>query len=149
MQLTKQTDYAFRTLIFLAQLEPGERTQIQAICGFYSISPNHVSKVVNSLAQKGYVETLRGKGGGLRLAKVPEDINLGDVVREIEPSLNVVNCTEPVCAISPYCKLQSVLANAVEVFIAELSKYSLADLADSRLQKAVMDEVVLYWAKSP
>ncbi len=147
MQLTKQTDFAFRTLIFLAQLDPDDLSQIQTICDFYAISPNHVSKVVNSLAKKGYIETIRGKGGGIRLAMQPDEINLGLVVRDMEPSLKVVNCSEPVCTISPYCKLKSVLANAVKLFVDELSTFTLADLADDQLQQTVLDEVAVHWVQ--
>ena len=104
MQLTKQTDFAFRILMYLARLAPGEKAQIQQVCDFYDISPNHIAKVVKKLARQGYVTASRGKGGGIALGRPPETINLADVVRAFETTLQPVECDSPACRITANCQ---------------------------------------------
>lgn len=129
MKLTHYSDYSLRVLIFL-----GIRTErlatISEIAESYGISRNHVVKVVHHLGQLGYVETLRGKRGGLRLAGRPEDINIGKLVRETEASLQIVECfgDDKACVLSPVCVLKNVLNEALVAFLATLDRYTLKDL---------------------
>ncbi|MAY38085.1 MULTISPECIES: Rrf2 family transcriptional regulator [Spongiibacter] len=134
MKLSKQTDYAFRTLIFLAEQPAGERVSIQQICDFFEVSPNHVSKVVMRLVRRGDVEALRGKGGGIRLAKPASDISLLEIVKEFETTLRPINCAEQPCRILNGCRLKGLLDGAVRAYLESLAPYSLADIAGGELQ---------------
>jgi Rrf2 family nitric oxide-sensitive transcriptional repressor len=138
MQLTKQTDFAFRILIYLARMKEGEITQIQQVCDFYDISANHIAKVVVKLARLGYITAYRGKGGGIMLAKAPQAINLAEVVTAFETSLQPVNCEQPECRIVANCKLRGILYHAMEQFVEVLGGYTVADLvADPSLAQVV------------
>ena len=128
MQLTKQTDFAFRTLLVLAALPEGKLSSIPEICQFYDISNNHLAKVVQRLVKCGYIKAIRGKGGGICLAKPAQEINLADVVRDFETQLSVVNCAQPRCRIIHDCQLQGLLADAMKAFINTLEAYTLADV---------------------
>jgi Rrf2 family nitric oxide-sensitive transcriptional repressor len=128
MQLTKQTDYAFRLLMFLAKLPEGELAQIQQVCDFHNISSNHLAKVVVKLSRMGWITAYRGKGGGMTLAKPPADIRLDEVVKAFETTMAPVNCEQPPCSILAGCELKGILFEAMRQFMAELSKYTLADL---------------------
>ncbi|HKO49799.1 MAG TPA: Rrf2 family transcriptional regulator [Polyangiaceae bacterium] len=130
MQLTSYTDYAFRTLIALTCVAP-EKLTVGEISESYGISLNHLLKVVQRLAELGYVETLRGKSGGVRLLADPGALKLGTVVRGMEPELGVVPCLrtgEQLCAIAPACRLKSILGEATEQFLAALDEHTLADI---------------------
>ena len=108
MRLTVYTDYALRVLMYLAVKEDGLAT-IDEIAKSYSISRNHLMKVVHQLGVAGYIETVRGRGGGLRLAKPVEAIGLGEVVRHTEPDMAIASCFKPVdapCAIRQCCVLR-------------------------------------------
>lgn len=132
MRLTTFTDYTLRTLIFLA-LEPGRQATIADIATAYGISESHLMKVVHQLGQAGDIETIRGRSGGLRLARSPEEINLGTVVRRTEADLDLVPCFgEGTCAIRPGCVLKGVLAEALGAFMAVLDRTTLADLVAPR-----------------
>lgn len=136
MQLTAFTDYSLRTLMGLGAVAPDKLT-VGQLSEAYGISVHHLLKVVTELAALGYVETIRGKAGGARLAKLPRDISIGRVVREVEPELGVVPCLrrgELPCAIVPVCRLKHALASATERFLAELDGITLADLLEPRLQ---------------
>ncbi|MBW2940727.1 Rrf2 family transcriptional regulator [Zhongshania aquimaris] len=140
MKLSKQTDYAFRTLIFLGHLPSDQMTTIQHICDYYDISTNHISKVVMQLVRLGYVEALRGKGGGIRLRKPAEEIALIDVVSHFETTLKPINCSEQPCRIIRSCKLKSLLDNAMNAFLDALKNYKLADILDSETQAILFSE---------
>jgi Rrf2 family nitric oxide-sensitive transcriptional repressor len=130
MHLTLHTDYALRVLLYLRVREEG-KTTIQEIADSYGISKNHLMKVVQRLAGLGYVEASRGRGGGLMLAKPPEEINLGRLVEQMEPHLNLVECFDMAtntCPIAPACDLKSLLSEAQGAFLKTLFGYSLADL---------------------
>ncbi len=133
MQLTKQTDYALRSLIYLAGSPRGDYVNIKDICDFYDLSPNHISKLVVKLVRLGYVESIRGKGGGIRLRMDPAEIELVNVVKEFETTLQVVNCTEPRCAVYSPCKLRGLLSKATLAFINTLNGYTLADIVNDEL----------------
>jgi len=130
MRLTTFTDYSLRVLIYLGTAPDGFAT-IEQIAGGYGISANHLMKVVHQLGQTGYVVTVRGKGGGLRLARAPESINVGDVVRRTEDGFAIVECFEKGagnCAIEPSCVLKRALHGALDAFLEALDRYTLVDL---------------------
>jgi Rrf2 family nitric oxide-sensitive transcriptional repressor len=134
MQLTQYTDFALRTLIALA-VSPGERSTVSDVSRAYGISRHHLVKVVGRLAELGYVDTLRGKGGGMRLARRPQHIGVGEIVRAMEAELGVVNCLKvdgEGCVIASVCRLKSIMRDATEKFLAELDAYTLADMLRTR-----------------
>lgn len=131
MKLTQYTDYGLRALIALA-VAPDRRLTVNGISAAYGISRNHLVKVVAKLADLGYVETTRGKGGGVRLARAPEDIRVGHVVREMEAGLGVVECLGKNgggCVISPVCQLKGLFEEATQAFLAALDEHRLSELA--------------------
>jgi Rrf2 family nitric oxide-sensitive transcriptional repressor len=139
MQLTRFTDYALRALVYLGAHRERLST-ISEIAAFYDISEAHLMKIVNRLATVGYIETLRGKGGGMRLSREPHLINLGDVVRDTEDNMNIVECFDPTrqsCPLLPACTLKSVLTEARRNFIATLDRHTLKDVL-SRQTAAVV-----------
>ena len=127
MQLNSFTDYGLRALILLASLPPGSLTSAGEISGTFGISRNHMMKIVNRLAQMELIETIRGKNGGIRLKKLPEEINIGQVIRGTEP-LQLLDCSTENCHISPACRLKGVLADAKKAFLAVLDRYTLDDV---------------------
>lgn len=130
MRLTDYTDYSLRTLMYLGTHRDNLVT-IQDIADAYSISKSHLMKVVHQLGLAGLVETIRGRSGGLRLGKEPEDINIGDVVRGTEPDFMMVECFSREtneCILSPSCELQDVLRRATNAYLDVLSGVTLADL---------------------
>lgn len=134
MRLTVYTDYALRLLMFLAVKRDGLAT-IAEVAESYGVSKNHMMKVAHQLGLAGYVETVRGRSGGLRLAKPAASINLGDVVRRTEQDMALVPCFEPEaapCAIRPCCTLRHALAEAASAFMGVLDGYSLSDLVKPR-----------------
>lgn len=128
MQLTRHTDFSLRVLIYLSLNKSEKLVTINEISEHFKIVKNHLTKVVNHLAQKGYVETIRGKNGGIRLAKQPAEIKLGDVVQAMEMNLEVVDCTKPLCPLINNCKLKRVLNEAKKSFLSTLNNYSIKDL---------------------
>jgi Rrf2 family transcriptional regulator, nitric oxide-sensitive transcriptional repressor len=130
MHLTSHTDFALRTLLVLALCAP-EKVTTSEICGAFEISENHLAKVIQHLARLGYVETIRGKEGGVRLARPPQGINLGTAVRELESELGVVPCLRAggeECFITPVCSLKPILKDATETFLKHLDQFTLADV---------------------
>ncbi|CAM3913459.1 Rrf2 family transcriptional regulator [Lederbergia lenta] len=132
MRLTNYTDFSLRTLIFLAAKDPSELSTITEIAEAYSISKNHLTKVVHELGKIGAIETLRGRGGGIRLAIPPEEINIGAIVRKTEEDFKLVPCFEEggshTCVISPVCSLKHALHRALTAYLSVLDEYTLADL---------------------
>jgi Rrf2 family nitric oxide-sensitive transcriptional repressor len=129
MHLTRFTDYGLRTLIYLA-LQPARLGMIAEIAQAYQISESHMTKVVHKLGQAGLIETIRGRNGGMRLARPAAEIGLGEVVRALEPELALAECQAgEFCAIGGLCRLQSILAEAQDAMLAVLDKYKLADIA--------------------
>jgi len=132
MQLTLYTDYSLRVLVYLS-LHEDDSSTISEIADFYQISRNHLVKVVHNLSLKNYINSTRGKGGGLRLARSPAEIEVGAVIRDTEPNFDVVECfsKEPnakVCNIEPICKLKSILGKAMDSFLNTLDNYTIADV---------------------
>lgn len=132
MRLTRYTDYSLRVLMYLAVRPDGFGT-IQSIAEAYDVSRNHLMKVVQELNRRGYIDTVRGKGGGMRLRLPPKEINVGRVVRDMESDLALVECFGPHnrCVIAPECVLRNVLSDAMNAFMAVLDRYTLADLVSA------------------
>lgn len=133
MQLTKFTDYSLRVVMYLARHPEGLAT-IAEISKAYDIPAAHLMKVVHRLGQRGYIVTVRGKGGGMRLARAPDMINIGDLVRDTEDNMDIAECFGSVkrsCPMLPACVLKSVLTEARKSFLATLDFYRLSDLVDS------------------
>jgi Rrf2 family nitric oxide-sensitive transcriptional repressor len=130
MRLTLHTDYALRLLMLLA-IEPDELHTIEEVARRYGISRNHLMKVVQTLGQEKLIESLRGRGGGLRLGRPAASINVGAVVRATEDSFALVECFDRArntCIAAPACGLRGPLEEALQAFLAVLDRYSLADL---------------------
>src|SRR5690606_28122860 len=137
MQLTKQTDYAFRLLMYLGRSPEGERVQIQQVCDFYRISANHLAKVVAKLARLGYITAYRGKGGGIMLARAPAQVRLDEIVRAFEGTLQPASCDQPACRITASCALKGILQDAMQQFLQALARHTLADILDVPLERVV------------
>ena len=134
MKLTAFTDYSLRVLIYLAA-DPTRRATIAEIAKSFAVSENHLIKVVHLLGKQGWIETVRGKGGGMQLAKAPQEICIGRVIRDTEGAAMPAECFAVdggQCIISSSCHLKGALAEAVKAFYAVLDHYTLADIARNR-----------------
>lgn len=130
MQLTRFTDYSLRVLIHLGN-HPDAQVTVAEIAAEHGISRHHLTRVVHQLGLKGYVETARGKGGGFRLGRRPDQIRIGDVVRDMESGFELAECfrqAESACRLLPACALRPALAEAGRAFLAVLDQYTLADM---------------------
>ena len=167
MRLTNYSDYALRSLIYLAvKPEPYTLANISDIADSYNISKSHLTKIIHQLGQLGYIDSVRGKNGGIRLALAPKDINLGVLIKQIEPDFalvecfvapaidtekgkqqldtpltlvditNVANKPKSGCVISPACQLKAVFFEALTAFIAVLERYTLADIINNEAELA-------------
>lgn len=149
MQLSKFSDYALRVLIYLAG-KPDALSTIDEISDRYSISKDHLRKIVHNLVQSGWVDSRRGRGGGLSLAMPPADISIGAVVRSTEDNLAIVECFNPAtdtCQISGVCRLSGMLDEALKAFLSVLDKYSLDDITAG--QSALMARLGLLPIENP
>lgn len=134
MRLTNYTDFSLRVLIYLASKKPGELSNITEIAEAYDISRNHLTKVIHELGKMGVIHTIRGRGGGIKLALPPEKINIGEIVRKTEEDFKLVECFgdgPSSCVISPVCGLKHVLNRALFAYLAVLNEYTLADIVQS------------------
>ena len=129
MRLTTMTDYALRLLMYVAQ-HPARLCTISEVAGVYGISEAHLMKITHQLGLAGWLETVRGKGGGMRLAAAPADINLGAVVRSVEPDFALVDCltTDNACRLTGNCRLAGIVSEALQSFLAHFDRHTLADL---------------------
>jgi Rrf2 family nitric oxide-sensitive transcriptional repressor len=133
VKLTRHTDYSLRALIYLG-VHPDRRIAIAEISDAYAISRNHLVKVVQNLARLGLVKTIRGRSGGVILAKSPEEIVLGRVIRGTEPGFRMVENPTPTSTIGDVAKtsgLAKILNGALDSFFAQLNKFTLADLLEN------------------
>lgn len=148
MKLTNYSDYALRSLIYLAVTpKDGELANIDDIAQAYDISKSHLTKIIHQLGKLGYIESVRGKGGGIRLAKDPSEINIGRLIRHTESDFGILQCLDDnskntdgkislvnigdnanSCVISPACRLKGVFYKAMLAFVAVLDGYTLADV---------------------
>ena len=134
MQLTLYTDYSLRVLIYLGA-HPDKQATITEVAQCYKVSRNHLVKVVNNLANLGYIHTVRGRGGGMLLAHKPEQINIGEVVSRTEPNFHLVECFDApnnTCPIAPCCALIDGLGRAQQAFLDVLNAITLADVVANR-----------------
>ncbi|NDL61780.1 Rrf2 family transcriptional regulator [Acerihabitans arboris] len=131
MKLTRYTDYAVRVIIYLGAHQD-RLSSIAEISRQYDISHNNLMKVVQDLARLGYIDTLRGRNGGIKLGRAPRDINIGALIRHTEKGDTLIDCAN--CVIAPACGLPGVLAKATNAFFAVLDGYTLADLLGRRDQ---------------
>lgn len=133
MRLTLHTDYALRMLMYLA-IHRGRPCRVTDVATDYGISRNHLLKVALKLGRLGYLTTARGRTGGIALALPPEEIVLGDVVRQMEDGFDLTECMRPggQCAITPSCRLKGVVGRALEAFLAVFDGVTLAEIAGNR-----------------
>lgn len=144
MRLTAYTDYTLRTLIYLA-MQRERLVTIQDIADLHGISKNHLMKVVYQLGQQGLVETIRGRNGGMRLAREPADINIGDVVRGSETDFTMAECFDAAsnsCTLAPGCTLKGVLGAATAAYLDVLDAVTLADLVAPRAKRPATANIV-------
>ena len=143
MRLNLQSDYALRMLMHLAASDGG-RVTIQQVAERYGISQTHLMKVAHILGREGFIQTARGRSGGLRLARPAAGIVIGDVVRRMEGDFALVDCFPGgarTCLITPACRLRGVLGEALGAFLAVLDRYTLADLtADNPGLRSLLGE---------
>lgn len=125
MRLTRFSDYAVRVVLYLAA-HTDRLCSINEIANAYEISQNHLMKVVSDLAANGYVEALRGRNGGLRLARPAADINIGRLIRHTEGEIDLVGCAE--CKLNGACGLPDPLDLALSAFFEVLERYTLSDV---------------------
>ncbi|WP_285016894.1 Rrf2 family transcriptional regulator [Novosphingobium sp. fls2-241-R2A-195] len=130
MQLTRYTDYAVRVLLHVGARDEGDLSSIAEIAQTYDISRNHLMKVVQDLGQAGFLETVRGRGGGLRLGRQANEITVGEVVRHTETGFQLVDCTS--CIVHTACTLPRVFNEATRAFLDVLDRYTLADALTRR-----------------
>lgn len=151
MRLTTMTDYAMRLLMHVAQ-HPQRLCTIAEVAQAYEISEAHLMKITHQLAQSGWLTTVRGKGGGMRLAAAPNEINLGAVVRSIEPDFFLVDClgNGTACTLNGRCRLTGIVSGALQSFMRYLDDYTLADLLPATSEAgAKVRPVVLHKQRSP
>lgn len=129
MRLTTMTDYSLRLLMYVAQ-RPEQLCTIAEVAAAYGISEAHLMKITHQLGLAGFIETVRGKGGGMRLARAPGEINLGAVVRSVEPDFNLVEClaTRNTCTLTGQCRLTAIVSGALRQFLDHLDGHTLADV---------------------
>ena len=139
MRLTTYTDFALRTLMYLTARSG--RATIAQVADLFGISSHHVAKVVNHLARLGYLRCIRGIGGGIELARLPEDIRLGEVIEAMEGNLHLMECMESddVCAIQPFCKLKAAFAEAERVQLEFLNGITLRDVSPTKRRLSQLD----------
>lgn len=135
MQLTIFTDYGLRTLMFLAA-QRERLCSVREVAAHYGVSYNHLVKVTHRLSQLGYIDSVKGKGGGIRLSKGSEKQLLGDLVRALEPNMDIVECFNRetnTCRITSGCTLKHYLADAQQAFIASLNRHTLEDCVKGKI----------------
>jgi Rrf2 family nitric oxide-sensitive transcriptional repressor len=142
MRLTRFTDYSLRVLIYLG-LQQDRLVTIRCISDAYGISRNHLMKVVSLLTRMGYLTAQRGPGGGIRLARSPDKINLADVIGDTEEDLVMVECFDEdgTCVITPACRLQHIIGQALDAYIETLKAHTLQDLIEPRDELALLLEI--------
>ena len=129
MNITRFTDYSLRVLIYLS-IHKEDLVTIKEVADAYGISKNHLMKVVQELSTKGYLQSTRGKNGGIKLGREPAAINVGELIRMIEQDSTLVECfgEDNKCVITTACQLKHLLAEAMDSFFKSLERYTLADL---------------------
>jgi Rrf2 family nitric oxide-sensitive transcriptional repressor len=134
MQLTQFTDYSLRVLMFVGK-ERGRVCTMREIAAFYGISMEHLRKVIHKMARLGYLDSARGRGGGVTLGCAPDNIRIGELIVAMEEDLNIVNCEALACVLTRGCSLKLALNRASRAFIDSLNRTTLADLLGNRQLK--------------
>ena len=147
MHLKRYTDYSLRVLVYLG-LHPERLVTISEVASAFDISKNHLMKVVQNLVAEGFVQSVKGKSGGLRLNEAPERISIGSVIRRMESDFELVECLggNQSCCILPACKLKPILKDAAERFLETLDPYTLADVLTNH---QVLNRLVLRGKEIP
>lgn len=138
MQLTRFADLGLRVLMYLTHERPDSPVTNAEIASQFQVPHNHVIKVVNKLGKLGWVDTQRGRGGGLRLAVPATSLRLGDVLLGLEPTRSVVNCEDPPCVLRQRCSVKGALDQALASFYATLNEYTLAELCRNKTASALV-----------
>ena len=142
MQLTKHTDYAFRVLIYLAMKPAEQLATIQEIAEYFDISRSHMMKIVQKLANAGFVQSIRGKQGGIHLGKPTGDINLRSIIELMEATLKPVDCTTQPCRLNPGCSLKTILFTGQQQYMDYIGQYTVADLVKQNNGSPVKDRLL-------
>lgn len=141
MQLSRFTDYTLRVLFYVASNEDRLVT-LSEIASYYEISVEHLRKVVHALSKSGYLDTYRGKNGGIKLAKPSSEINLAKVVGQAEGNEPLINCSQQKCCLTGFCTLQGVLAQAQQAFMLVLKDYNLEQLLNNpQMRSSLIQEI--------
>lgn len=138
MQLTRFSDLGLRVLMYLAHHDRAEPVTIAEIATQFQVPANHLTKVVNKLGHLGWVSTLRGRHGGLRLGCAATDIRIGEVVERMEGHEQLIDCAGLACVLAGRCTLQGVLNAALRAFYDELNRHTLADVCSTRTGEAII-----------
>lgn len=138
MQLTRFTDLGLRVLMYLTQHERADPVTSAEIATQFEVPHNHVIKVVHKLGKLGWIATQRGRNGGLRLAIQPQQLRLGEVLRALEPTTELVNCDEPPCVLRSTCQLKHALRTGMRAFHEQMDAYTLADVCSNRTGAALI-----------
>lgn len=143
MRLSAFSDYSLRVLMLLGA-NTDRLVTIGEIARVHGISENHLTKVVHQLGRAGFIQTLRGKGGGMRLARAPHRIALGDVLRQTETDFSLVECftTDSHCQIEADCQLKPILGEAMAAMLRVLDSYTLADTLRAPLESGAVAQVL-------
>lgn len=139
MRLSLHADYSFRVLIYMAA-HPGETASTASISRAYGISRHHLVRVVKTLEDHGYLNVTAGRSGGVELARPPQEIRLGQVVRDVEPNLALLECFQPetnTCPIIGVCGLKAYLRSALSAFLTDLDRHTLADMTGDRQRAGI------------
>ncbi|MCA0422487.1 MAG: Rrf2 family transcriptional regulator [Proteobacteria bacterium] len=141
MRLTSFSDYAFR-LLMMADAAGDRLITIEEAAKRYRISRAHLMKVANQLTRTGFLEAVRGRSGGLQLARPASEIRIGDVIRSTEPDFGLVECflTGNTCVITGYCRLPRILNEALDAFISTMNRYTLADISLTKVNVLLPSE---------
>jgi Rrf2 family transcriptional regulator, nitric oxide-sensitive transcriptional repressor len=138
MQLTRFSDLGLRVLMYLAHHDRADPVTIAEIAAQFQVPTNHLTKVVNKLGHLGWVSTLRGRHGGLRLARAAADIRVGEVVQQMEGHEQLIDCAGLECVLTGRCLLQGALNAALRAFYDELNRHTLADVCATRTGEAII-----------
>lgn len=133
MRLTSYSDFSLRVLLYVA-VNSEKLVTIKEISKAYEISSNHLMKIIYNLGKMNYIETIRGRNGGIRLSKQPADINIGELIRKTEEDFYLVECfkEDNNCVITPVCSLKHMLNEALNSFFLVLDKYTLEDILTNK-----------------
>ena len=133
MRLTSYSDFSLRVLLYVA-VNSEKLVTIKEISEAYEISSNHLMKIIYNLGKMNYIETIRGRNGGIRLSKQPADINIGELIRKTEEDFYLVECfkEDNNCVITPVCSLKHMLNEALNSFFLVLDKYTLEDILTNK-----------------